>query len=229
MQHAVEHSEHSGGNPMHIRIGFHYGDVIQEAADVFGDTVNIAARVAAITRASQIMTTQAVIDTLPAELIDKTRRLMRAELKGKQEQIEIFLVIWERDEMMSTRIGIPAYRKSPENIDELLLSYRDQKLTVNKERRSVLLGRGDTCDIVVHNEFASRQHLRIELRQGGKFIITDQSTNGTFLHLNNGNTVRLAREEMILQGNGHISLGHLLTENQIELVEFAIHSVHHPH
>lgn len=225
MQHAVEGGRYEGGHPMHIRIGFNYGEVIREAGDVFGDTVNVAARVAAITRASQIMTTQAAVNALPPDLREKTRQVMRAGFKGKQEYLDISIVIWEMDDMLSTRIGTPAFRKSPDNIDKISLRYRDQSLTVNKERRSVVLGRGDACDLTVQNGFASRQHVRIEFRFG-KFVAADQSTNGTYVRFSDGNVVRLAREEMILRGSGSISLGQPYSENPTELVEFLVTSVH---
>jgi len=222
MQHAVRNGKHEDGHSMHIRVGFNYGEVIREAGDVFGDTVNVAARVAAITRADQIMTTQAAVDALSPALREKTRRIMRAELKGKQEGLDIYLVIWEMDDMMSTRIGTPAFRKSPDSTDEMLLCYRGQSLRVNKERRSVVLGRGETCDLVVQNGLASRQHLRIELHFG-KFVLADQSTNGTQIRFDDGNTVRLGRgEEMILRGTGSISLGQTHAENPGESVEFSV-------
>lgn len=223
MQRAVKDGQYEGGHAMHIRIGFNYGEVIREAGDVFGDTVNVAARVAAITRADQIMTTQAAVGALPPELREKTRQIMRAEFKGKQEQFDISIVIWEMDDMLSTRIGTPVFRKSPDNIDEMALHYHDQSLRINKERRSVVLGRADVCDVVVQNGFASRQHVRIELRFG-KFVAVDQSTNGTYVRFSDGSVVRFAREEMILQGSGSISLGQPYSENPAELVEFSVTS-----
>jgi class 3 adenylate cyclase len=223
MQNAVEKGQFEDGIPMHIRIGFHYGDVIREDGDVFGDTVNVAARVAAITRASQIMTTQAVVDALSPESREKTRQIMRAEFKGKQEQFDISLVVWEMDDMMSTRIGTPAFRKVPDNFDELLLRYRDQELRVNKERRSVVLGRGDACDLVVMNNFASRQHLRIELRFG-KFVAIDQSTNGTYFRFDDGHVTRAARDEITLYGKGSVSLGQTYADNTADQIEFSVTS-----
>jgi len=225
MQRAVRNAGFEGGHSMHIRIGFNYGEVIREGGDVFGDNVNIAARVAAITRADQIMTTQAVVNALPQELREKTRQILRAEFKGKQEQFDISIVIWEMDDMMSTRIGTPVFRKTPDNIDEMILRYRDQSLKVNKERRSVVMGRGDVCDLIVQNGYASRQHIRIELRFG-KFIAADLSTNGTYIRFGDGNVVRLSREEMMLQGSGFISLGQSYSENPADLVEFSIISRH---
>lgn len=61
---AMQSTVKNGGR-MNIRIGIHYGNVICESGDVYGDTVNIAARVASITRANQIMTTRAVVEPLP--------------------------------------------------------------------------------------------------------------------------------------------------------------------
>lgn len=223
MQIAVESMRVLNNHPLHIRIGFHYGDVIRESGDVFGDTVNTAARVASITRADQIMTTLAVADVLPSPLRKKTRHIQRAELKGKQEHFDIFMVIWELDDMLSTRIVAPTVRFSPDASDEMILRYHDQVIKINKTRRNVMAGRGKTCDIVVSNNLASRQHIHIELRFG-KFIIVDQSTNGTYIRFNDGNVVHITREETVLQGNGSISLGHSYAENPTELIEFSIGS-----
>lgn len=221
MQKAVREGRATSGHNLHIRVGFHYGDVILEEGDVFGDTVNVAARVVAITRADQVMTTQAVIDQLPATLREKTRQIMRADFKGKQTGFDISIVIWEMDEMMNTRIGQSAFRKTPETIHELVLSYRETTLKVSKERPSVMLGRSENCDLVVYNTFASRQHLRIELRFG-KFILIDQSTNGTHIQNANGKISHTLREELILQNEGTLSLGQPYEENPVELVHYAI-------
>ena len=75
MQNAVKNSREDSKQPLSIRIGFHYGVVICEADDVFGDTVNVAARVAGIAKTDQIMTTAATYDALPATLQNQTRPL----------------------------------------------------------------------------------------------------------------------------------------------------------
>lgn len=221
MQIAIESDRPLHGTSMHIRIGFNYGDVIHEHNDVFGNTVNVAARVAAITRAGQIMTTQAVFDAVPVNLQSKMRQILRAEFKGKHDLLDIFQIIYEKEDLQSTRLGIPAYRKTQENNDEMILRYRDQSIRVNKERRSVVLGREEGCDLIVNNNLASRQHVRVELRFG-KFIIVDQSTNGTYIRSNDGSIVHITREETVLHGSGFISLGQSFAEHPTELVEFSI-------
>jgi adenylate cyclase len=221
MQQAIRNEQPASGKPLHIRVGFHYGDTILESGDVFGDTVNIAARVASITRAGQIMTTQTTVEALPPALKEKTRHVMRTDLKGKLEQFDIYLVVWEQDDMMSTRIIAPTFRSAPNINDELTLSFHERSYTVNKGHRSIMMGRGDTCDIVVPNNLASRQHVRIEWRSG-KLVIIDQSSNGTYLRFSDGKVVQITREEMILHGKGSISLGHSFADNPTELVEFSI-------
>jgi adenylate cyclase len=221
MQIAIENDRPLNGTSMHIRIGINYGDVINEHNDVFGNTVNVAARVALVTRAGQIMTTQAVFDAVPSDLQNKMRQIFRAEFKGKQDRLDIFQVVFAKDDPLNTRIGIPAYRKAADNDVEMVLRYRDHSIKVNKEHRSVVLGREDTCDLIVQNDLASRLHIRIELRFG-KFIIVDQSTNGTYIRSEDGSLVHITREETVLHGSGSISLGQSFAEHPTELVEFSI-------
>lgn len=224
IQTALENEWSDKAHPMHVRIGFHYGDVICESGDVYGDTVNVAARVASITRASQIMVTLAVVDMLPPDLRDKTHQIFRAEFKGKQEQLDIFQVTWEADDMLRTRIGTARFRAPQACSQELILRYRDQSFKVNEQYKTLLLGREEICDVWVQNNFASRQHARIELRFG-KFIISDHSTNGTYIRFNDGPVVRLAREDTMLRGSGSISLGQPYSDNPVDPIEFSIQPI----
>lgn len=223
MQRAVKNANQGSSQPMHVRIGFHFGDVICEAGDVFGDTANVAAHVVKITRANQILATQTVIDALPPGLQSKTRPIRRSDFKGKQEQFEIFMIIWGTEDMESTRIGIPAFRKTQddENDSELMLRYRDHSYMVNKRHKTVILGREETCQITVQSNFASRQHVRIEFRSG-KFFIVDQSTNGTYIRLKNGKVACITCDEMLLEGSGSLSMGQSFSEQDVDPVEFSV-------
>lgn len=119
MHHAVEAQRPGGEEPIYVRIGFHYGEVIRKGSDLFGDTVNVAARVASITRARQTLTTQAVIDALPSEFLDKVRPIMRAAFRGKQDSFGVFQILWEPDNSLLARIGQSLSRKPKESSEAL--------------------------------------------------------------------------------------------------------------
>jgi class 3 adenylate cyclase len=223
MQMAMEEQTPVNGHHIYVRIGIHCGEVIQEAGDVFGDAVNVAARVTAITRARQILTTQSVVDKLPPELRKKARPVMRGELRGKEGALAIFQVIWEKEDTMSTRIGMSVFRKPAEALSrhELLLRHRNQILTLNERSRSALLGRDDTCNLIIQSKLASRQHALIEYNFG-KFLITDHSANGTYIRFSDNQVIQLNHQQIVLHGAGQISLGQPFSESPTEVVEYIL-------
>jgi hypothetical protein len=221
MQRAIKADNQSSEHPLYIRIGFNYGEVICEDGDIFGDAVNVASRVAAITRANQIMTTPAVIDPLPLSLHDMVRKIQRVDIKGKQEQIDIYQVMWELEDMSSTRIGMPTYRKPNTEGNALTLKYREQTYKIDEANKKLLMGRDDACQLIFKSDFASRQHANIEYKSSN-FILSDHSSNGTFIRDSDGRVIRLNREDTVLHGKGSISLGQPYSDNPSDLIEFSI-------
>jgi class 3 adenylate cyclase len=69
-----------------------------------------------------------------------------------------------------------------------------------------VMGRSQECQLAVESDFASRRHAVIESRRD-HFVLTDQSTNGTYLITRDGEQVYLKRESARLIGSGTISLG----------------------
>jgi len=118
MHRAVATNKPGGEHPIAIRIGLHFGDVILKANDVFGDTVNVAARIASITRARQTMTTREVIDALPPDLGHKAVSITRASFRGKQDALEVFQLLWEPEDSPSIRIGDSSLRNQKINLDQ---------------------------------------------------------------------------------------------------------------
>ena len=201
-----------------IRVGFHYGPVIEEENDVFGDTVNLAARMAGFAKGMQIITTLATVERLSPTLRDSTRKIAALSVKGKGDDIEVCEVIWQdgADLTMATpSITAPAART------ELHLTHGGQELTLNQANATVLLGRDVTCQVVLADRKASRVHARIERRQG-KFFLVDQSTNGTFVTFASEAEIALRREEMMLRTQGRITFGHSIAEASDETVDFVV-------
>ncbi len=205
----------AGPISLSIRVGLHHGPAILESGDVFGDAVNVAARMASMAKSGQIITTQTTIEELPPVLKASSRFIDRAPVKGKKEMMDIFEVLWQQEDVTRMSTGVipqPAPRA------EMRLSYHDLQLVMGEDRPQVMLGRSKTVDIPVAEALASRQHVRLEFRRG-KFFIVDQSTNGTYV-LNGDKESFLRREEMPLAGSGKISLGRSFAEHPQEVVHF---------
>lgn len=220
MQAALEEAatEYTASGPLslRIRVGFHYGPVMEENNDVFGDTVNVAARMASLAKAGQIITTQQTIDVLSAKDRPQSRLVDRAPVKGKKEAIDICEIVWQQEDI--TRFANSTLLNNPTE-SQMVLTYRDRSLSVNPERSSVVMGRSVNADLAVEETLASRQHAKIEYRRG-KFFLTDQSTNGTYVRTDDGVESFLRREEAPIAGSGVISLGKPFKQNPSEIVRF---------
>ncbi len=79
-----------------IRIGLHCGKAIIEGRDVFGDVVNVAARISAQAKSGQILVSNDVVQ----QLVDRESAVFHSTvtLKGKTEPVELFSVVWESRE-----------------------------------------------------------------------------------------------------------------------------------
>ena len=201
-----------------IRVGFHVGPVIEENNDVFGDTVNLAARMARLAKSMQIITTRASIDQLSPALRAPTRRIAALSVKGKGDDVEVWEVIWQAsdEQTLMTLSIMPTFK-----LAKLRMRYAGQTYFLEEINTGIVLGRELTSDIVVIDRMASRQHARIECRRD-KFFLIDQSTNGTFVLVAGEPEIILRREEVMLRGSGCIGFGHSVDRAGDEVVEFSI-------
>ena len=199
-----------------IRVGMHFGPAILEAGDVFGDAVNVAARMASIAKGGQIITTQNTVDEMSPIMRASTRFIDRAPVKGKKEMMDIFEVLWQQNDV--TRISTGIIARSTAQPVRMRLTYHADSVMLDADTTQVVMGRSKSADLTINETLASRQHVRIEHRRG-KFFIIDQSTNGTYVHHENDESF-LRREEMPLSGNGMISLGRSFCEAPQEVIHF---------
>src|SRR5256884_4276139 len=73
----------TAGVKLAIRIGFHFGLVLEDRGDFWGDGVNTAARLAALAKAGQILTSGPTANALPAEPATGLRELHAIHAKGQ--------------------------------------------------------------------------------------------------------------------------------------------------
>ncbi|MGH8764565.1 MAG: adenylate/guanylate cyclase domain-containing protein [Burkholderiales bacterium] len=210
-----------GRNRLQVKIGFTYGPVILSKGDVFGDTMNVCARLVALANPEQILSSGQTVEALSPGLRARCRALFATQLKGKAEEIPVFDVMWRYDpgvtESNLARADIARAAKAV-----LKLIYRGNIFLVNRDSPALQLGRDDDNEIVVESLFASRVHARVRPREG-HFVLSDLSTNGTFmLSDDHSSEVHLRREEAVMSDRGYIGLGKSAAHHGDHTVRFAI-------
>src|SRR6267142_2708520 len=84
----------TAGVKLAIRIGFHFGAMLEDKGDFWGDGVNTAARLAGLAKAGQILTTGATANSLPAMQRGNLRDLDEISVKGKHDAVRVFELMW---------------------------------------------------------------------------------------------------------------------------------------
>ena len=82
----------------------------------------------------------------------------------------------------------------------------DKELVIDDRQQQITIGRADENDLVIRGNLISRIHARIEISRG-KFLLIDQSTNGTFVNSLDGEESFVRRDSMQLKGVGLIGFG----------------------
>jgi len=203
-----------GTQPLNMRIGFHVGPAIEADGDVYGDSVNVAARMVALAKGGQVILTEWTSNALSPWLRARTRQVDAMTVKGKIQDIGIFeLVCVGEDELtaLSTRQAAPPAR--------IRLQHGERDIALGPEHATLSFGRDVQSDVVIADRLASRSHARIERRRD-KFVLIDQSTNGTFVTFEGEPEIQLRREELMLRGRGQISFGHSHRSDPSEYVAF---------
>jgi class 3 adenylate cyclase len=98
MQTRVNMQESTGGKRLAIRIGLQFGPALEKEDDVFGDSVNVAARLATLAKAGQIITSAGTVEALPPTMRELARNLGKVPVRGKEQEITICEIIWQQGE-----------------------------------------------------------------------------------------------------------------------------------
>jgi class 3 adenylate cyclase len=205
------------GQPMAVRIGFHAGPVVLQKGDVNGTTVNVAARVMGEAKGGQILTTAGTASRLPYEW--STREIGLVELKGVANAVELFEVLWKEEDLTSVVKVLPENGGPPPGRFQLRLWMAGQEFLIDGNTRVVSIGRDEQNDCVVQGQTISRWHARIEINRN-KFVLTDKSTNGTFVQMVDGKEDFIWRDSLPLNGEGLIGLGKLPEQDSPQTIRF---------
>jgi adenylate cyclase len=188
-----------------IRIGCHFGPVVQEQNDIFGAAVHTANRMTSQAKSKQIIISGTSVEQMSADWRAQTRQIDVATVRGRIDEVALFELLWQPDEATSMLPTIDWDSKT-KGASRIRLTFRDSTVVVDQNRKNMNMGRADDNDLVVKGNLISRIHARVEMRRG-KFILIDQSTNGTFLENAQGEETFVRRDSSELTGEGIIGLG----------------------
>lgn len=215
---AAEMQQAHRDQTLRIKIGIHFGPALSGVGgDVYGDAVNLAARISALARAGETLLTEQTVALLPPLSRRCMRLLDTTTLKGKKDSVNIYLMVDEGD-AQATTFELLATAPTVRPAACLELRYGDSVIRLDESRAKVVLGREVDCDLVVNGLFASRRHATIEVRRG-RYVLTDQSVNGTYVS-DGQNSKFLKRESADLGVAGTISLGALPENDGSGVVHF---------
>lgn len=105
------------------------------------------------------------------------------------------------------------------SVRQLALSGGRKIYVVERDSEPFLIGRNIKCNLQIGGKYASRIHAYVEERGSGLFLV-DMSTHGTFVHSNEWGAFHLKGTDMLLEGEGTVSLGVSIDYNDPALIRY---------
>lgn len=203
--------DHPGSGELQLRIGIDYGEVIEKKDDLFGETVNNAAYLTSIANRGKVLMTSHTFQMLTHKSRESCSEYDKVVMKGHTHKTNIYRLFWEESPIegnsgVTQHVGNFEFTQSS-NFRTLELIYKDRKQIIDTTNTPFQIGRNEyQSSLFISSEFASRDHCQIIYRRG-KFILSDHSTNGTYISQNNQPEIYLRREELPLLQLGEIGIG----------------------
>ncbi len=216
------------GTPMgalSVHAGVHFGTVIAGESDIFGDAVNLTARLASLANAGEVLVSGDFVRRLSSAEAAALRPLSAMRLKGKALPVEVYAI--EDDAPLQTEIVlVPAGGTAgPEGVG-ITLDFNGSRHLVDEGGR-LTLGRAPENDVVVPRPWVSRQHATIAVANG-RVQLTDRSSYGSYVVDTLGCEIVALRETIVLIGMGRISLGTSVATADAAIISYEIRAVPAP-
>jgi len=224
MQKGISSSPQAGvdGARVAIRIGCHFGPVVADDRDIYGAAVATASGITSRAKADQILTTGSTVDQLTSEWRAFVRQIDVAAVKGQPAEMAVFEVLWQPEEATNMLPSISWAAAEPHAAGKLRLRFQGRELVLGDESKvAASMGRADENDIVIKGSLISRVHARIDLHKN-RFMLTDESTNGTFIQRDDGEEMYVRRDSAELSGSGVIGMGRVAARGTPLAIEYSL-------
>ncbi len=207
--------------PLKLQVALAHGEMVEMAGDLFGDAVNVAARLLEHAGDNETLVTVNVLANLDAAMRARFRSLDRMQLRGRAEPVHVHLLEGSRKfgDTATTAFGDMAVVPEPEGIRLIWLELNRVYTGANLP---VVLGRSPQAAYCIDDTRVSRSHARIDWH-GGTFQLTDLSYNGTYVRFDHDpEIISLRRGTCTLHGSGLVGLGTPPLEPSSPSVRFEI-------
>lgn len=213
-------SQGEEGAAFKIRVGIQQGPVILENNDVFGNAVNTAARLVALAKANQILTTDETLNLLGQDFCGLARKTDVVRLKGLKGEFTIYEMLSPESQQTVTMAldedSVVGLINQPEH---LKITFQEKSILLDLHNPQVSFGRSEDNDLVVASQTASRFHGKIEYKKD-RFVLVDQSYNGTYVLPEGQELMQVRHDEFVLTGKGCILLGHKDVSDTLNTIHY---------
>ncbi|MGC2459241.1 MAG: FHA domain-containing protein [Gallionellaceae bacterium] len=172
-----------------------------------------------LARPHQILVTSVIRNKIPESSPFKVNELPAVRINVYSSPVWEFL--WRESERHDSASLTAADGIARKNCSALLIQFNGLKWIIQREGDTISIGRDKANDIVVKENIVSRHHAHIKLRNG-KAILSDQSTNGTYIFPDYGKPILLMRDQTVLRGNGKISFEYADGDLAGDIFEYSV-------
>lgn len=205
---------------MQLQVTIAMGEVAEVQADIFGDAVNVAARLLDHAGDGETVVTDALLQSLPSRQRTRFRLLDWVHLRGRAEPVLVHLLGGRRgDAGAVTQFESPRPHAEP---GALRLVWQGKSLLLSPAELPAVIGRSSQSVVLMDDPRVSRMHARLDWHGSG-FHLTDQSFNGTTVKFDGQPVLHLRRTACSLHGRGEIGLSGPAGSAGVATLGFEVH------
>ena len=224
---AKEILDHGAQGAVSVHAGLHWGTVLYRGNELFGDAVNVAARLSGQAKENEVLISKTLVDHVSNNGSTNLRSMGEITLRGTDVATEVFALLADSAEeadgvtkMMAQPTFFNVQQKEKVARTTLRLIHGDWAHTV-PEGGQVRVGRSPQCDLVMPQAWVSREHAAISVR-GGIVEFRDSSSAGSTLTIGDNPEFYIRRQTIALTGSGVIELGSNATGDTLPRISFAV-------
>lgn len=193
-----------------VHAGLHWGTVLYRGEELFGNAVNVAARLGSQAKENEVLISKELVDHASTAETTDLRSMGEITLRGTDAPTEIFAMLVENEDdgvtsLMSQSTLFNVQQRESVAKTTLRLSFQNWVQDV-PEGHGLKIGRSTQCELVMPYAWVSRVHAAIDVR-GGIVEFKDSSSAGSTLHIGAHPPFFIRRQTVALTGSGVVELG----------------------